>query len=143
MGIGLAHARLLDEARDNRLLTWKNAALAQAHQAAVDASNAKSEFLALVSHEIRQKLSSLSFYYHTNVRFSLYRTPMNAICGMTKVMKSSKLDKDQAECVQIISSSTKALLRLLNDILDFSKIAARKEEIRVGVVPVHLQERSE
>ncbi len=68
---------------------------------------------------------------------------MNAICGMTKVMKSSKLDKDQAECVQIISSSTKALLRLLNDILDFSKIAARKEEIRVSVVPVYLQGRSE
>ncbi len=70
MGIGLAHARLLDEARDNRLLTWKNAALEQAHQAAVDASNAKSEFLALVSHEIRQKLlASPSFYYHTNIRF--------------------------------------------------------------------------
>jgi signal transduction histidine kinase len=59
------------------------------------------------------------------------RTPMNAICGMTKVLKDSHMSSEQRECVQIISSSAKALLSLLNNILDFSKIEAGKTEIHV------------
>jgi signal transduction histidine kinase len=59
------------------------------------------------------------------------RTPMNAICGMTKVLKESPLAQEQRECVRIISSSAKALLSLLNNILDFSKIEAGKTEILV------------
>jgi hypothetical protein len=61
------------------------------------------------------------------------RTPMNAICGMTKVLKDSHMSSEQRECVQIISSSAKALLSLLNNILDFSKIEAGKTEIDVPV----------
>ena len=63
------------------------------------------------------------------------RTPMNAICGMTKVLKESPLAQEQRECVRIISSSAKALLSLLNNILDFSKIEAGKTEILVRRTP--------
>ena len=58
---------------------------------------------------------------------------MNAICGMTKVLKGSHISREQRDCVQIISSSAKALLSLLNNILDFSKIEAGKTEIDVPV----------
>jgi len=60
---------------------------------------------------------------------------MNAICGMTKVLKSFHISREQKECVQIISSSAKALLSLLNNILDFSKIEAGKTEINVRLMP--------
>jgi signal transduction histidine kinase len=60
---------------------------------------------------------------------------MNAICGMTKVLKESPLAQEQRECVRIISSSAKALLSLLNNILDFSKIEAGKTEILVRRTP--------
>src|SRR3989344_2604453 len=66
------------------------------------------------------------------------RTPMNAICGMTKVLKESPLAQEQRECVRIISSSAKALLSLLNNILDFSKIEAGKTEILVRRTPPSL-----
>ncbi len=63
---------------------------------------------------------------------------MNAICGMTKVLKDSHMSSEQRECVQIISSSAKALLSLLNNILDFSKIEAGKTEIDVRRTPPSL-----
>ena len=56
---------------------------------------------------------------------------MNAICGMVKVLKGSAMQPEQQECVQIISSSAKALLSLLNNILDFSKAEAGKAELVV------------
>lgn len=53
VAIGLAQARLLKEARDYRRLAWQNAELEQARNLAEAASQAKSSFLAVVSHEIR------------------------------------------------------------------------------------------
>ncbi|ELR14948.1 twocomponent hybrid sensor and regulator kinase [Acanthamoeba castellanii str. Neff] len=109
VAIGLEHAYLLCQANKGRKLAWRNLALERAKEKAEQNSQAKSEFLAVVSHEIR--------------------TPMNAICGMTKVLKGSHISREQRDCVQIISSSAKALLSLLNNILDFSKIEAGKTEI--------------
>ncbi|MBU1168878.1 MAG: response regulator [Proteobacteria bacterium] len=72
------------------------------------ATLAKSEFLANMSHEIR--------------------TPMNAIIGVSDLLKNSKLSIKQREYMNIIKSSSRALLSLINDILDFSKIEAGKLE---------------
>ncbi|MBU2590892.1 MAG: response regulator [Nitrospinae bacterium] len=73
--------------------------------AAAEAANtAKSEFLANMSHEIR--------------------TPMNAIVGFASLLKGTILDEQQKDYVNIIDSSSHALLDILNDILDISKAAA-------------------
>ena len=78
-------------------------ALREAYQAAENASNAKSDFLSKMSHDIR--------------------TPMNAIIGMTALAGSYIDDKDRMlECLKKITSSSKLLLGLINEVLDMSRI---------------------
>ncbi|TDN69423.1 ATP-binding protein [Paraburkholderia sp. BL10I2N1] len=72
-------------------------------RAAADAANqAKSAFLAMMSHEIR--------------------TPLNAILGNLELLGRSPLSASQSERLQVITSSSTALLGIINDILDFSKV---------------------
>lgn len=76
-----------------------------------DAANlAKSEFLAVMSHE--------------------FRIPLTSILGMTKLLTMQKLSPDkQHEYLQNISSAGMHLLNLINDTLDFAKLEAGKFEL--------------
>jgi len=71
-------------------------------QKANQAEKTKGLFLANMSHEIR--------------------TPLNAIIGFTSILKRSKLDKKEANYIDIIDKSAENLLGIVNDILDISKI---------------------
>ena len=80
--------------------------LGVAKEEAEKANKAKSEFLAVISHEIRN--------------------PMNSIIGTCDLSMLTHLDRKQKEYLNIIRSSARSLLGLINDILDFSKIEAGK-----------------
>ena len=83
--------------------------MAEVRDKALDASRAKSEFLARMSHEIR--------------------TPMNGVLGMTELLQGTSLDRKQQRFAEAIHDSAESLLGIINDILDFSKIEAGKLEL--------------
>ena len=90
-----------------RLQEEQNKALLSAYESARQASRAKSDFLANMSHDIR--------------------TPMNAIMGMSTIARRNIHDPEKLEdCLNKIDASSKHLLSLINSVLDMSKIESGK-----------------
>ena len=119
LGISLVMRRNQQEAirverENNARLENVNAELRQAKKAAEEAfqvaqeaSRSKSSFLANMSHDIR--------------------TPMNAIIGMTSLIRYNAGDKARViEYADKIDISSQHLLGIINDVLDMSKIEAGK-----------------
>jgi len=79
-------------------------AMRLARDAADRASQAKSDFLATMSHEIR--------------------SPLSGLLGVVELLRGTALDREQRRMVGMVHGSASMLLAVLNDILDFSKIEA-------------------
>jgi CheY-like chemotaxis protein/nitrogen-specific signal transduction histidine kinase len=92
--------------------------LRAAVESAEQASRAKSQFLAEISHEIRTQLAG--------------------ILGMAQVSLETKLTPQQREYVELITTSADALLTLVNDLLDLSKIEAGR--LAVEEIPFNLRD---
>ncbi len=79
-------------------------AMIEAKEAAEAGNRAKSEFLSVMSHEMR--------------------TPLQGIIGMAEILEEDWMAGDQQKCVEIIKSSSRALLDLINDTLDLAETGA-------------------
>ena len=103
----------------NQQLAARNAELKRAQEVAVDAlqgaeraSKAKTDFLSNMSHDIR--------------------TPMNAIIGITTLMKNELHEPEKlAEHLGKLETSGQLLLGIINDILDMSRIESGKTTLNV------------
>ncbi|HEY2322573.1 MAG TPA: ATP-binding protein [Thermoanaerobaculia bacterium] len=91
---------------------------AQLYRAAVEASNAKDEFLATISHELR--------------------TPMTATLGWVRMLNLGHFDPETHKtALDAIERSTRAQAKLIEDILDVSSIVLGK--FRLDREPVDLR----
>jgi signal transduction histidine kinase/CheY-like chemotaxis protein len=89
----------------------------EARQMAEQATRAKDEFLAVVSHELR--------------------SPLNAILGWNRLLRSRRGDDPQiARVTETVERSGKAQLRLIEDLLDTARIISGK--MRLETRPVEL-----
>ncbi len=83
--------------------------LIKAENAVEKSKNAEVQFLAHVSHEMR--------------------TPLNAIIGMTHLLRNTGLNVEQEDYVKAINTSGDLLLSIISDILDYNKIESGEMEI--------------
>ncbi len=86
-------------------------------QRARRATNAKSAFLATMSHEIR--------------------SPLSGLLGVLELLRATTLDGEQSHMAEMIRNSGWMLLSVLNDILDFSKIEAGAMTIALEPTALH------
>jgi len=108
-------ARILGSVHDQTSVKRVEAALRQAKETAVNASRAKSEFLANISHELR--------------------TPLNAVIGFSEVMIQEvfgPVGNDRyRDYAGDIRQSGLHLLGVINDLLDYSKVEAGRLELHI------------
>lgn len=86
-------------------------------QQAMAGAQAKTQFLSVISHEMR--------------------TPMNGILGMTQLLNTTVLSKEQNSYVQSIQTSGESLITLIDDILDLTRIKEGKLKIESKTFDVH------
>ncbi len=92
------------------------AKLSAARREAEAADQAKSMFLASVSHSVR--------------------TPLNAILGSLGLLEETPLDKEQRELAHQLRTGSDILMSLVSSILDFSQLEANQMPVRLSAVDI-------
>jgi len=110
------HAEAEEAVAMRKLATEQARSLELARDAALASAQAKGQFLANVSHEVR--------------------TPLNGILGLLQLIDSKLLPPRQTDYLHEVNKSARALLAIVNDLLDFSKVEAG--EMRLESVPFDL-----
>jgi signal transduction histidine kinase len=109
--IGSVLGRAIERKRAAEQLHEQVAEAQAMRRAAEAASRAKSDFLAVTSHEVR--------------------TPLNAVLGLAEALKTEPLTARQASLVDGVLDAGAMLLRLLNAVLDLTRIESGKMELDV------------
>lgn len=101
--------RISGSLQDINFVKAAEEALRSGRDRAREANKAKSDFIAVMSHEVR--------------------TPLNAILGSVEVLKRSGHDRETTELIGLIDDAGRGLLTIVSDLLDVSKIDAGKVDI--------------
>lgn len=89
----------------------------RAKYAAETLAQAKEDFVANVSHEVR--------------------TPLNVINGFSTLLLKTDLDQEQQQQAKAINRASSYLVALINDILDYAKISAGRFELEHYTFAIH------
>lgn len=84
----------------------QNDRLSSARDNAIKTAQAKSNFLATISHEIRN--------------------PLNGITGVVQLLQQTNMDEKQLRHLHIIENCCNTILNIIGDVLDYSKLEAGK-----------------
>lgn len=106
-------ARLTESVRMSRELIRK---LEEAHARAEEASAAKSEFVANMSHEMR--------------------TPLQGVIGMLQLAIDDEPAEATVRRLETARSSAETLMAMIDDVLDFSRIEARRLDLEPVYFPL-------
>lgn len=101
--------RISGSLQDINFIKAAEEALRSGRDRAREADKAKSDFIAVMSHEVR--------------------TPLNAILGSVEVLKRREHDAEAKELIDLIDDAGRGLLTIVSDMLDVSKIDAGKLDI--------------
>jgi PAS domain S-box-containing protein len=101
--------RISGSLQDINFIKAAEEALRAGRDRAREANKAKSDFIAVMSHEVR--------------------TPLNAILGSVEVLRRGYHDRETTELIALIDDAGRGLLAIVNDLLDVSRIEAGKLEI--------------
>jgi len=113
IAVAAENARLFAEVKE------KTAELAQANHELLEASRAKSSFIAAMSHELR--------------------TPLHIIMGNTNLIQDGffgSVSDDQKESLRKVSRNAGVLLKMVNDLLTLSRLEARKMALDISEVEI-------
>ncbi len=83
--------------------------LIEAKKEADEANSRKSEFIAVMAHEIR--------------------TPLHQVTGFIDLLSHTNLDTDQRSYVSLLQNSCNSLMAVINDLLDYTKLEAGKMDL--------------
>ena len=101
--------RISGSLQDINVVKAAEEALRTSRDQARAANKAKSDFIGVMSHEVR--------------------TPLNAILGSVEVLKRGRHDNETAELIGLIDDAGRGLLAIVNDLLDVTRIDAGRMEI--------------
>jgi signal transduction histidine kinase len=113
IGVATVNAMLFNEVNE------KTKELAKTNQDLVDATRAKSEFIAAMSHELR--------------------TPLNIVIGSSDLLRDGffgEIADGQKDATDKISRNARVLLKMINDVLTISQFEAARISLDVSTVEV-------
>src|SRR5260370_13544307 len=109
---------LVDALTDTARLRARIAELEKVREEIESASNAKSELLAMIAHELSP--------------------PMTGLIRMVDLLMNTDLTGELGEYLETIRSSARSLLRLLNDLLEYLKLEGGKLESNPAQFPLRM-----
>lgn len=101
-----------------RELEVLNQELIKSREVAEEARYTKSQFMSVMSHELK--------------------TPLNPIMGLINLLKEEPLNDESREYLELMENSSMELLTLINQILDY--VHTDKDNLTPNMQPIHIRE---
>jgi signal transduction histidine kinase len=128
-------ARTLELEQKNHLLNQKQKQISEQNQELVKYRSYLEQLVdertkeLLIAKNKAEESDRLKTAFLNNISHE-FRTPLNAVCGFSKLMAEPKFDQNQLnEFVQIINNNSDTLLQMMDEIIEISQIESNQDLI--------------